>query len=751
MPAVDPMKEFTKSPVRSATLSSGMVMLFAATVGLSAALLFTIQPMFAKMLLPLVGGAPAVWNTVVLFFQLALLVGYLAAHVLRNAFSLRPQILLYIFLTATAALALPLRIGVNQLNAVQQPVAFVLTALLIGAGLPFLAISILSPLLQSWFARLGHGRSGDPYFLYAASNAGSLLGLATYPLVLEPVFDISTQSRIWSAAYFTLAGCVCACGAVAWFFGTGNTQENGTAADREPISWSSRVRWITFAFVPASLSLAMTTYITNEIAPIPLLWTLPLGVYLLTFIIAFSARPLLTPGSVKRVLPYGILPLVLLFSLGGALPDGIDCLLNLVALFLVGVSCHGELAQSRPHTQNLTTFYLFISLGGALGGLFNAIVAPHFFPTVLEYPLMIVVACAVLPAFGQFSATAKAGFSELATATLFGGILFLALQAADLNDPLGIGSKLCFGVSILVCFSFIGRRLRFAAAIAAVFIVAGFVPYQGDQILAAERDFFGAKLVTYNAQTGLREFIHSGTVHGIEAISPSFQRVPLAYYSTDGPLGAIFREIDRKVDSSIGVVGLGIGTIACYRKLGERWTFFEIDTQVVSIARDPRLFSYMSLCAPHARILIGDGRLELAKVPPHSYDLLVLDAYTSDQPPVHLLTHQAFSLFVRDVAANGMIAFHTSDRYFDLTHVIGNLAAGAGWSAWVDTDVTFKPTRSAKGELGSQWIVATKDSGSAGAIAHDSHWVRLSPDPGLREWTDGYSSLLLIMHLWRRD
>ena len=732
--------------------SASVVALFALTMLLSAALLFDIQPMYAKMLLPLVGGAPAVWNTVVVFFQLALLGGYLLAHLQRSLIPLRAQPFVQVALAALALTLLPFRLVPANAAAIMHPVPFVFLALITGAGLPFLVISATAPLLQNWFARIGHEHSHDPYFLYSASNAGSLIGLAIYPLLFEPLFGVGLQSRIWAAAYLALVVGLAVCGFVAWrsgaLSGRDSAVDGGTVTLGEPPSPGRRMRWVALAFVPASLSLAMTTHITNEVAPIPLLWTLPLGIYLLTFIIAFSRRPILAPDHIARVLPYAILPLVLLVLVGDVLPVMLDVALNLVALLLIGLACHGELSASRPPAHYLTGFYVLLAIGGALGGLFNAVVAPYVFRTVAEYPLTLVLACAILPALGVIAGTKREHFFDLAAPVLLGVSLLLLYLIAGQMHGTTVWLKIGFSVAIIVCFGFVGRRVRFALAVGALLVVASVLPNQTGNRIYAERNFFGTKFVVNDPLYKWHEFAHGVTIHGIESTEPHKRSIPLAYYSKDGPLGSIFASArSGKVGTRrVGVVGLGIGTIACYRKPAEQWTFFEIDPQVVSIAQNDRLFWYLSSCAPNANLVIGDGRLELAKVSPNAYDLLVLDAYSSDQPPLHMLTREAFALFASRVAPRGLIAFHISARYFNLAPIIGNLAASVAWQAWISKDARFTLRQTKPGEIESQWVVVARQAGDVRAIASDKRWQRLSPDRRLRTWTDDYSSLLTVMH-----
>jgi spermidine synthase len=492
----------------------------------------------------------------------------------------------------------------------------------------------------------------------------------------------------------------------------------------------------------------MTTHITNEVAAIPLLWTLPLGIYLLTFIIAFSRRPALTPERIARVLPYAILPLALLVMLGGVLPAYFDVAFNLVALFLIALACHGELSASRPSAKYLTGFYLVLSLGGAFGGLFNALIAPYVFHTIAEYPLTLVLACVILPALGVIAGSLRQRVFDYAAPALLGAAMLVIYAIAVKSVGFGPWLRVGFSLAAIVCFAFVGRRVRFALGIGVLFAVAALLPSQIGYKLDESRNFFGTKLTVDNPSLGWHQFIHSGTVHGIENTEPSRRTTPLAYFSKDGPLGTIFAAARSSSAGTreVGVVGLGVGSIACYRMPGETWTFFEIDPQVVSLAENTKLFWYLSSCAPEAQIVVGDGRLELAKVAPGKYGLLVLDAYSSDQPPLHMLTKEAFDVFTTRVAPGGFIAFHISNRYFNLAPIVGNLAASVGWEAWIDRDDALTPQRVALGEMPSQWVVVARRPADAGSIATDPRWHRLASEPRLRLWTDDYSSLLLVMH-----
>ena len=375
-------------------------------------------------------------------------------------------------------------------------------------------------------------------------------------------------------------------------------------------------------------------------------------------------------------------------------------------------------------------------------------IAPYAFRTIAEYPLTLVLACAILPTLGVIGGPKRQQFFDVAAPVLLGAGMLLVYASAVAS--IGFGPWLRIGASLaaVVCFGFVGRRLRFALGIGVLFLVAALLPSQIGYKLGVARNFFGAKLTVDDPNLHRHAFIHGGTVHGIESTEPALRTMPLAYYSKEGPLGAIFAAArsGSAGTRSVGVVGLGVGTVACYRLPGEEWTFFEIDPQVVSMARNTKLFWYLSACAPDARIVLGDGRLELATVSANTYDLLILDAYSSDQPPLHMLTSEAFALFTSRVAPGGFIAFHISNRYFNLSPVLGNLAASVGWKAWINRDGNLSQKRALLGEMESQWVVVAHDANDVRAIASDQHWRQLVRNPALRTWSDDYSSLLLILH-----
>lgn len=336
---------------------------------------------------------------------------------------------------------------------------------------------------------------------------------------------------------------------------------------------------------------------------------------------------------------------------------------------------------------------------------------------------------------------------------LLGTALLLLYAVTARTSSVTLLLQIGLSLAVVVCFGFVGRRIRFAFGVGTLFLVVAILPNwlaskQVEYRIYDARNFFGTKLVIDDPRSRRHELIHSGTVHGIENTEPGKRGIPLAYYSRHGPLGSIFAAArsNEAGTREVAVVGLGTGTVACYRLPGERWTFFEIDPQVIALAQDDRLFWYLASCAPNANLVVGDGRLELTKVSPNSYGLLVLDAYSSDQPPLHMLTREAFALFTSRLAPGGLIAFHISNRYFNLAPVIGNLAASVGWQAWIDNDVWFTLKRISLGEVGSQWVVVARRPGDVRAIASDAHWQRLAPDHSLRIWTDDYSSLLTVMH-----
>ncbi len=638
---------------------------YAATLFLGAGLLFLVQPMVTKMILPHLGGSPSVWNTCMVFFQAVLLLGYAYAHVLATRFGRGAQAAIHAAILALAAMFLPLDLTQDVPPADGSPTLWLIGRLAVTVGPPFFAISATAPLLQRWFSRTDHAAAGDPYFLYAASNAGSLLALLAYPLIVEPELPLWQQSRFWSFGLGLLAAGIAAC-----WLGYRTRMITGPAASEagpRPEA-ADRLRWIGYSFVPSSLLLAVTAYITTDLASAPLFWVVPLALYLATFILAFARRPKLPHSAMLRLQPLLIIPVVMLSA---GIHSVWILLLHLASFFVIAMVCHGELARSRPHVRNLTEFYLWVSLGGVLGGMFDALLAPVLFPDIWEYPLMLVAACLVRPAA---AAAGKGGWrADLALPTLLLLGLLALLYSGDVPGWVLLGALVLAAVALLY---FSERRWRFALGVAACLLVVQIATSGGT--LASSRSFFGVNRVRLIADGTIRVLQQGTTVHGAESLRPGEETVPLAYYSREGPFGRFFDAIAGRDVARVGVVGLGTGVLGCYARPGQTWIFHEIDPEVEKLARDQRFFHFLALCGNNPQIVLGDARLTLQDVPDRAYGVIVIDAFSSDSIPLHLLTREALALYQRKLAPDGVILFHISNRYLDLAPVIAALARDAG-------------------------------------------------------------------------
>lgn len=745
-----------------------LLTVFTFSMFVSAALLFLVEPMMAKMALPLLGGTPAVWNTCLVFFQATLLAGYLYAYASTRWLHRRAQIALHLALALTPLAVLPLHIPIGWEPPTQSsPVLWILGMLSVAVGLPFLLLSSSTPMLQRWFSQSGHKQASDPYFLYAASNAGSLVGLLAYPLFLEPTLRLSVQRYLWSCAYLLFLALTMACGALVWRVQKGFTvaQVPGEEACEtgRGAAWRQRLRWIALAFVPSSLMMGVTTALTTDIPAIPLLWVLPLSFYLLSFVLVFAKRPPLSHKWLIRRLPLLILCALYPTVSKTKLPLLLLILLYLLTLFAVALVCHGELARGRPKISRLTEFYLWISFGGVLGGIFNSLVAPVIFSSVVEFPLVLILAALLRPAIDQKEETpARAARLRrndwLLPAAL--GLCMVAVIGGLLHFGLRPGRSLnilIFGYSMLWCFSFARRPLRFAAGVAV--LVAASTLYTGNfgQILHTERSFFGVLRVANDLTGRYRELFHGDILHGIQSLDAAESREPLAYYSRSGPAGSILMAMEARTlhgdngavrDAQWAVVGLGAGAMACYQRPGERLTFYEIDPSVRRIALDPRYFTFLKQCAPSAQIVLGDARLKLRDAPDGSYDLIALDAFSGDTIPMHLMTREALALYLRKLAPGGLLAFHISNLYLQLGPTLGALAHDSGLECRLMEDNGATPAETAAGKLASRWVVMARSRADLGALATDPRWVPANVPSGTQVWTDDFSNLLRVIK-WR--
>ncbi|MDQ6873580.1 MAG: fused MFS/spermidine synthase [Actinomycetota bacterium] len=719
-----------------------MLILFAAASFVGAALLFLVQPMVAKMVLPLYGGSPAVWNTAVLFFQATLLAGYLYTHATTRRLGLRRQPWLHLVALALPLVALPIALPRWAAPANGTPPALWLLYVLLGTvGLPFLLVSTTGPLLQRWFSGTDHPRAADPYFLYAAGNAGSLVGLLGYPLAVEPALNIRDQARLWTAGYVAFALLIAGC-AVALRRRPGADPPGQPAAGRprEPIGWRRRLYWVGLAFLPSSLMLGVTTYLSTDIAAVPLLWVVPLSLYLLTFIVAFGRTRRRGPGRTAPLLGGLVLALLLIFN--GLIPVSLwfALALHLAVFTCLAFVAHGRLAADRPAPERLTEFYLLIAVGGVLGGIFNGLIAPVVFGRLIEYPLVIgagllLVARAATPSpltrrYGRLGAVIE-GLAPVAAALLV--VALLRLTHLERFGLLAIGALA--GVAVVGYFA--RRPTAFAGAMIAVLAVVALRP---EQTLLTKRTFFGV----YRVKTAGAEhlFLHGSILHGSQRVGPGGGSEPQTYYSRSGPLGDVFaRYGNSAVENNIAVVGLGTGTVAAYGRAGAQMSFYEIDPAVIAIARNPGYFTYLRGSSATIHLVAGDGRLQLAKAPAHSFGMIVLDAFSGDSIPVHLMTREAVRMYRSKLAAGGLLVFHISNGRLDLEPVVAGIARDQQLAGLVAFDARSHP---AEHGVPSQWAVLASNPDTLGPLRQVGRWrpldLRRSP-----VWTDGFSNIFGVL------
>jgi hypothetical protein len=916
--------------LRSPAVTLGV---FAVTLFLSATLLFLVQPMIGKMMLPHLGGTPAVWNTCMVFFQAVLLLGYSYAHATTTWLSPRFRLLLHAIILVIPVIVFPIRIAETWAPAGESnPIPAVLGLLFVTAGLPFFVVSTTAPLLQKWFAGTDHPQANDPYFLYGASNLGSMLALVAYPAIVEPHLKVDAQSVWWSFGYGLLAVLVLCCAAVVWLSPApepalagekkfsraargaerGTRSEGGTAlrtarstsikgarndgsapfraprSELEPAPTPlERLRWVALAFVPSSLMLGATTYITTDIAAIPLLWVLPLGLYLISFILVFSRLPDKVHKVMVVALPLLILlQMFIMMSNLGKLPMWGRIGIHLVVLFVTAMVCHGELARRRPATRYLTEYYLLMSLGGVLGGAFNALLAPIVFNGIVEYPLALVLACLMLPRSPDEDPSGEARFKDFGypaalgvlSLILISELLTLDFQMRTVLRLFAIGpgddsenpnalykfvmdnykqvegsfAKIVrFGIPVVICYTFVDRPLRLALGVGAILLAYGYVERSNESIMLQERSFFGVLKV--EADETYHSLTHGTTLHGKQRYNadrrtlvfcgqdvgaalmlastdplnaatyvlgteaaywageePEWfdpRREALTYYHRTGPIGQVMRAFrGEKRKPHYAVIGLGTGTMASYGEPGQRLTYYDIDKHVVDIANNPRYFTYLKDARERGvklDIVLGDARVEMRKAvkekdnPHHNdrYGVIVVDAFSSDAIPIHLITKEAIrEVYLPLLDKGGILAFHISNRHLDLEPVLGNLAKdkevnlialvqhdgkeedypGKAASTWVllvhsladlgdleyEGRPDYEPLRKfAQGMSGEDpWSDEARRGLSGGGFWANAaytaiqragpRWKPAKTDPKVGIWTDDYSNLLSVFN-WR--
>ena len=723
---------------------------FTLAVFVSAGLLFIVEPMFGKMVLPLLGGSPAVWTTCMLFFQGALLLGYVYAHVGPQWLGVRRHLVLHLALLALALLLLPLGVTEPFLGLREEhPTFWLLGVLTVSLGVPFILLSSTGPLLQVWFSKTSDPEAHNPYFLYAASNAGSLLALMSYPFLLEPTISLSGQAQLWSWGYFLLVGLVAVSAVYSGVRAGGSEQVNVTADQASPVTRSTKLRWTMLAFVPSSFLLALTTYVTTDVAAVPLLWILPLVLYLLSFTMVFARRPVVSHTALIRWQPIGLILLSILVFWGNSASAPWLLPLHLIVFFVTALVCHGELSATKPAVARLTDFYLCIAVGGLLGGVFNALIAPAVFESVLEYPVTLLIASALRPE----SPDKVAGRSRRWDLALiaFACVVLVATRAGSGDRPVTAAAILASGIAAVICLRMSRDRARFTLAIAGM-VLAGLVADAARRnVLLRERNFFGVREVREDVVQRKRVLMHGTTKHGAQSFDPGKRGEPLSYYNRQGPLGDVFRAFPSAPGRRIAVVGLGAGTMAAYAGAGEKWTFFEIDPDIARVAGDTTFFTYLGQAPAEFEIILGDGRLSLAEVPDHHFDLVVLDAFSSDAIPTHLLTREALGVYRSKLRDGGVLVFHLSNRYLDLEPVLGRVIRSVGDSGLIRVNTGRTPELLKSGGDPSIWAAVAPRVSSLRALQDDERWKPLRNQAGIGLWTDDFTNIFSVFRFpWRR-
>lgn len=731
---------------------------YVAAIFVSAALLFAVQPMFTKIVLPRLGGAPSVWSVAMVFFQTMLLLGYAYAHGLTRWIPGWRSVVVHILVMVAAALALPLTIAAGWGLPPPEHEALWLVGLFAASiGLPFFALSANGPLLQAWFARTGHPSAGDPYFLYAASNVGSFLALISYPAAVEPFTRLGAQTQAWSALFWVLIALIMICGVLLARSRVAIASGHAAELVQTPgPTWKQSAQWVALAAIPSGLLVAITAHLSTDVAAVPLMWVVPLALYLASFVIVFQSKPVLRHRWMVLIEPFLIVGLAAVIVLEYSNYLFAIIALNLAAFFVIAMVCHGELARRRPAADHLTAFYLWMSAGGMIGGLSVGLIAPQIFSWIAEYPILIVLAILCRPGL-------KAPTDWLAAAQWTALLVLLGLIASqehlpryelDLNIFRGI-VVILLSVSVLVW----SHPLRFALLIALTILIGRLYDSDGGT-RESIRSFFGVHKITETADGQFRVLLHGTTIHGAQRLTNADgdeiedRPEPLSYYHSGSPMAQTIKAARERAAGPIrvAVIGLGTGSLACYKEEGDTFHFYEIDRSVVRFSRDEPQFDFVPRCAPDAEIVLGDARLTLAARTGEPYDVIIVDAFSSDAIPVHLLTREAVAVYLSKLAPRGLIALHVSNRHLELASVAAGIARANGLSAMVgsgeprgeekDEDEGDGGDNDAGYKFDSTVVTAARSDGDLELLAAMPGWKPIEPDPRQWIWTDDYTNIV---------
>ncbi|MEA2948171.1 MAG: hypothetical protein QOI40_3501 [Alphaproteobacteria bacterium] len=741
----------TSEPSSSATPSTAtpqplLLAVFIAAIFASAALLFVVQPMFTKMVLPRLGGAAAVWSVAMVFFQTTLLAGYAYAHALTRFAPGRASILIHLAVMAVACFALPLHVAIGWGRPPAEGEAVWLLGLFaVSIGLPFFALAANGPLLQAWFARTDHPAAKDPYFLYAASNVGSFLALLSYPVVIEPLMRLGDQTLFWTVGFYLLILLIAACGALLLRSPDRLPDVTATRLDQAAAPGRRDIAiWAALAAIPSGLLIAVTAHISTDVAAVPLLWVAPLALYLLTFVIAFQTRPLIPHRLVLAAQPFFILALV-----GAMLAFPVTSTIGLIALHLLvlfasSLMCHGELARRRPAPRHLTAFYMWISAGGMIGGIATGLAAPHLFNWVAEYPILIVLALLCRPGL-SWPARGSGQIPLVA-----GLIVALPLSYVVKNYDVGFSTQMylvCVGVLLGLTAKFWRAPLPFAAL--AAFLLFANSYFNETPAVYKVRNFFGVLNVTDTSDGKYHVLWHGTTAQGTQQVrddeaNPLTGRPEMiAEFFKGAGISQMLDAVHKRAAGPINfaVIGLGTGTLACQVRPGDTLTYYEIDPDIARIARDPELFNYLSECAPDTKVVLGDARLRIADAPDGSYDLIFVDAFIGAAIPIHLLTREAMALYFKKLKPTGIAAMHISNLNLELASVVAGIAGANGANARVYDGGDVQPDPSLHHWVPRVAAIARREE-DFGELAQSPFWPVRAADPSQRVWTDDYSNIV---------
>jgi hypothetical protein len=752
------IQETSPSPVIvTSPLIKAAGWLYPATTFLSAALLFTLQPLFAKMLTPLMGGTPSVWNTALVFYQGALLVGYLYAHIIATRLPPRTQLYVHAGVLLVGLVFLPIKVS-GQVGApdASNAVGWTMAALALSLGGPIIAISATAPLIQAWRARLGD--AVDPYRLYAASNLGSFMALAAFPFLIEPFIGAKLQSIIWSVGYVILAIAL-----VTAIWAVPATSKAPTETALKTTTWLERIKWVFYAAPPSALLVAVTTHLTTDVASVPLMWIPPLALFLLTFIVAFSAWG---DKIAEAAAPLKFMAVFLLAAIMGAnIDDGmVGLAIHLTAFFIIVLCCHLELTLCRPEPARLTEFYLWMSFGGVLGGAAAALLAPVLLDTTIEYQIALAVALAVAP-------WERAGIKwALPAALLAGGAAMLYqnlfevanwLQATapvkanggeanpqfwhekfGVYQPQFVAAVLCAVLAVAAMLA--QRSALLVSVIGGIALLLPILKNEGDGVKFRERSFFGVLEIDDSGQapTGWRFLSHGTTLHGVMSLDPNRNREPMSYYYRETPIGTLYAEATaaKPTDLRAGVIGMGMGSTTCYAKPGQNWTIFEIDDDVIKAATDPNLVGFINRCAPDIKIVRGDARLKMQEQPNDWFDILLVDAFSSDAIPTHMITKEAIGSFMKKMAPDGVLIVHISNRYLDLGAIVSDAANELGFAVMEGNRDGDESNPNA--DTGVRAMVIARNQARLERYRGQEMWKMVGPSAKSHPWTDDHTDIL---------